>query len=74
MFIASYNRNNHRVDQPLGFLTNFILNKRARVVQTPVVVSEGKKRAVDSGASTSPRYTSVLTLNFIFKKLTNSYT
>ncbi|XP_046450904.1 fibrous sheath CABYR-binding protein-like [Daphnia pulex] len=54
---VSLTRNNHRVDQPLGFLTNFILNKRARVVQTPVVVSEGKKRAVDSGASTSPRYT-----------------
>ncbi|EFX71137.1 hypothetical protein DAPPUDRAFT_327516 [Daphnia pulex] len=54
---VSLTRNNHRVDQPLGFLTNFILNKRARVVQTPVVVSEGKKRAIDSGASTSPRYT-----------------
>jgi hypothetical protein len=61
-------RNNHRVDEPLGFLTNFFLNKRSRVLQNSAVASVGvewKKRAVESGASTSPRYRSVFKLQSV---------
>nr|CAH0110857.1 unnamed protein product [Daphnia galeata] len=56
---VSLTRNNHRVDEPLGFLTNFILNKRSRIVQNnrPAVASvgtEGKKRAIENRVSSLP--------------------